>query len=101
VLQVKQEAIAMLDNPYQNLSTVNFNKGKRSSANVILLDTQQNAQNQAYADAATCGARVFLCHLYEQGKRTHLTFSLPFNLLLEMARLQTADTRKTNLMQRS
>ena len=84
----------MLDSPYQTLSTVNVNNGKRSSANVILLDTQQNAQNQAYADAATCGARVFLCHLYEQGKRTHLTFSLPFNLLLEMARLQTADTKK-------
>ncbi|MFB2898559.1 DNA sulfur modification protein DndB [Aerosakkonemataceae cyanobacterium BLCC-F50] len=84
----------MLNSPYQIMEIGNANNGKRSSANVVLLPTQQEAQNQAYADAATSGARVFLCHLYEQGQRTHLTFSLPFNLLLEMARLQTADTKK-------
>lgn len=84
----------MLDSSYQTLQTVNDNSGKRSSANVVLLPTQQEAQNQAFADSATSGARVFLCHVYEQGKRTHLTFSLPFSLLLEMARLQTADTKK-------
>lgn len=84
----------MLDNPYQTVQTVIDNNTKRSSANVVLLTTQQEAQNQAFADSATSGARVFLCHLYEQGKRTHLTFSLPFSLLLEMARLQTADTKK-------
>jgi len=84
----------MLNSPYQTMPSENGGNGKRSSANVVLLPTQQEAQNQAYADAATSGARVFLCHLYEQGQRTHLTFSLPFNLLLEMARLQTADTKK-------
>ncbi|MFB2924175.1 DNA sulfur modification protein DndB [Aerosakkonema funiforme] len=83
-----------LDTSYQTLQSINDNSGKRSSANVVLLPTQQEAQNQAFADSATSGARVFLCHVYEQGKRTHLTFSLPFSLLLEMARLQTADTKK-------
>lgn len=84
----------MTDAAYQTSFAVNINNGKRSSANIVLLSTQQDAQSQAYADASTCGARVFLCHLYEQGKRSHLTFSLPFNLLQEMARLQTADTKK-------
>jgi len=84
----------MLDSPYKMETTIGANNGNTPSANVVLLPTQQDAQNQAYADAATSGARVFLCHLYEQGKRTHLTFSLPFNLLLEMARLQTADSKK-------
>lgn len=84
-----------------NLNHANFianstgqNSSKRSSANIVMLQTQQDAQNQAYADASTCGARVFLCHVYEQGKRIHLAFSLPFNLLLEMAKLQTADYKK-------
>ncbi|HBE21261.1 MAG TPA: hypothetical protein DEG17_01955 [Cyanobacteria bacterium UBA11149] len=58
------------------------------------MPTQQDAQSQAYADAATCGARVFLCHIYEQGRRNHLAFSLPFNLLLEMAKLQSADRKR-------
>ncbi len=58
------------------------------------MPTQQDAQSQAYADAATCGARVFLCHIYEQGRRNHLAFSLPFNLLLEMAKLQSADHKR-------
>lgn len=94
MLYTTPEVAMMLNSPYQIMATGNANNGKRSSANVVLLPTQQEAQNQAYADAATSGARVFLCHLYEQGQRTHLTFSLPFNLLLEMARLQTADTKK-------
>ena len=84
----------MIDSAYQTSFAANTSNGKRSSANIVLLSTQQDAQSQAYADASTSGSRVFLCHLYEQGKRTHLTFSLPFNLLIEMARLQTADTKK-------
>lgn len=82
----------------QTLLTINQNNnsdsGKRSTANIVLLSTQQEAQNQGYADASTSGARVFLCHLYEQGNRTHLTFSLPFNLLIEMAKLNSADAKK-------
>ncbi|MBW4554519.1 MAG: DNA sulfur modification protein DndB [Trichormus sp. ATA11-4-KO1] len=71
-----------------NLSSTQ--NGKQSGADVVLLATQVDAQTQAFSDAATSGARVFLCHVYEQGGRTHLTFSLPFNLLLEMARLNSA-----------
>ncbi|MEH1959579.1 MAG: DNA sulfur modification protein DndB [Nostoc sp.] len=71
-----------------NLSSTQ--NGKQSGADVVLLTTQVDAQTQAFSDAATSGARVFLCHVYEQGGRTHLTFSLPFNLLLEMARLNSA-----------
>ncbi|MBD2540901.1 DNA sulfur modification protein DndB [Coleofasciculus sp. FACHB-SPT36] len=84
----------MLDSPYQTVSTVDINNGKRSSANIVILPTQQEAQSQAWADAGTSGARVFLCHVYEQGRRIHLAFSLPMDLLLEMARLQTADAKK-------
>lgn len=75
-------------------SDIAMENGKNSSPNIVLLPTQQDAQSQAYADASTSGARVFLCHLYEQGKRIHLTFSLPFNLLIEMARLNSADAKK-------
>jgi DNA sulfur modification protein DndB len=84
----------MHPNSYPTLQTVEVGNGQRPSTNLVMLPTQQDAQSQAYADAATCGARVFLCHIYEQGKRHHLAFSLPFNLLLEMAKLQTADTKK-------
>lgn len=65
-----------------------------NNSHILLMPTQQDAQSQAYADAATCGARVFLCHIYEQGGRNHLAFSLPFNLLLEMAKLQSADRKR-------
>ncbi|HEY9813867.1 MAG TPA: DNA sulfur modification protein DndB [Candidatus Sericytochromatia bacterium] len=92
--QRNQEAIMMLDSPYQTVTTLQANNGKRSSANVVMLPTQQDAQSQAWADAGTSGARVFLCHIYEQGRRIHLAFSLPMDLLLEMARLQTADAKK-------
>lgn len=84
----------MHPNSYQTLPTVNESNGQVPSTNLVMLPTQQEAQSQAYADAATCGARVFLCHIYEQGRRHHLAFSLPFNLLIEMAKLQTADTKK-------
>jgi DGQHR domain-containing protein len=70
------------------------NNGKRPSANIILLETQRDAQEQAYADASTSGAPVFLCQVYKQGGRYHLVFSLPFNLLVELARLQSADKKK-------
>jgi DGQHR domain-containing protein len=83
----------ILNTSFQTTSVSNTNNGKRSSANIVLLPSQQDAQNQAYADASTCGARVFLCHVYEQGKRNHLAFSLPFNMLLEMAKLQSADPK--------
>ena len=94
MVQVTQEAIVILDPVYQRANITDASNGKPSSANVVLMPTQQDAQSQAYADAATCGARVFLCHIYEQGKRNHLAFSLPFNLLLEMAKLQSADRKR-------
>lgn len=82
----------------QTTSVINSNNyssnSKRPSANLVPLPSQQEAQNQAYADAATSGARVFLCHVYEQGGRPHLVFSLPCNLLLEMAKLQSAEAKK-------
>ncbi|ACK66415.1 DGQHR domain protein [Rippkaea orientalis PCC 8801] len=68
--------------------------GKRPSANIINVSTQQDAQTQAFADAATSGARVFLCHVYQQGGRSHLVFSLPMNILVELAKLQSAETKK-------
>ncbi|HEY9635162.1 MAG TPA: DNA sulfur modification protein DndB [Coleofasciculaceae cyanobacterium] len=92
--QITQEATLMLNSPYQTINTLDTSNGKRSSANIVLLQTQQDAQTQAWADAGTSGARVFLCHVYEQGGRIHLAFSLPMDLLLEMARLQTADAKK-------
>lgn len=84
----------MLDSVYQRTNSIDTSNSKASSANLVLMQTQQDAQSQAYADAATCGARVFLCHIYEQGRRNHLAFSLPFNLLLEMAKLQSADHKR-------
>ncbi|MCP2727540.1 DNA sulfur modification protein DndB [Limnofasciculus baicalensis] len=92
--QVTQETTIMLDSVYQRTNSIDTSNSKASSANLVLMPTQQDAQSQAYADAATCGARVFLCHIYEQGKRNHLAFSLPFNLLLEMAKLQSADNKR-------
>ena len=70
------------------------NNGKRPSTNLVLMDTQQEALTQSYADASTSGARVFLCHIYQQGGRNHLVFSLPCNLLLELGKLQSAETKK-------
>jgi DGQHR domain-containing protein len=67
---------------------------KRSSAEIVMLPTQQDAVNQAFADAGTSGARVFQCHVYEQGQRVHLAFCLSFEQLLEMAKFQTADKKK-------
>jgi DNA sulfur modification protein DndB len=94
VVQVTQETAIMLDSVYQRTNSIDTSNSKASSANLVLMPTQQDAQSQAYADAATCGARVFLCHIYEQGRRNHLAFSLPFNLLLEMAKLQSADHKR-------
>lgn len=62
--------------------------------NLVLMETQQEALTQSYADASTSGARVFLCHIYQQGGRNHLVFSLPCNLLLELGKLQSAETKK-------
>lgn len=70
------------------------NNSKRPSTNLVLMETQQEALTQSYADAATSGARVFLCHIYQQGGRNHLVFSLPCNLLLELGKLQSAETKK-------
>ena len=67
---------------------------KRSSAEIVMLPTQQDALTQSSADSATCGARVFQCHVYEQGQRVHLAFCLSFKQLLEMAKFQTADKKK-------
>jgi len=68
--------------------------GQRSLANIIVLATQQEAQNQAFSDAATSGARPFMCHVYKQGGRYHLVFSLPMGQLVELARLQSAEAKK-------
>jgi DNA sulfur modification protein DndB len=66
----------------------------KSANNIILLDTQKDALDQASQDIATSGARLFICHVYEQGNRTHLAFSLTLKLLLEIARLNSADGKK-------
>ena len=78
----------------QSLPTNEINNGKQASTNLILMETQQEALTQSYADASTSGARVFLCHIYQQGGRNHLVFSLPCNLLLELGKLQSAETKK-------
>ncbi|MDJ0658398.1 MAG: DNA sulfur modification protein DndB [Crocosphaera sp.] len=75
-------------------SSQSVDNRKRPSANIINVSTQQEAQTQAFADAATSGARVFICHIYEQGGRPHLVFSLPLNILVELAKLQSAETKK-------
>ncbi|MGK7957832.1 MAG: DNA sulfur modification protein DndB [Crocosphaera sp.] len=75
-------------------SSQSVDNGKRPSANIIKVETQQDAQTQAFADAATSGARVFVCHVYQQGGRPHLVFSLPMNVLVDLARLQSAETKK-------
>lgn len=67
--------------------TKNERQSTDSCADIVTLATAIDAQNAAYSDAATSGARVFYCHVYEQGGRTHLTFSLSFNLLLEIVKL--------------
>ena len=78
----------------QSPPTNEINNGKQSSTNLVLMETQQEALTQSYADASTSGARVFLCHIYQQGGRNHLVFSLPCNLLLELGKLQSAETKK-------
>ncbi len=85
---------SMRDRTYYRVNSRDPCHSKPDNGNILLMPTQQDAQSQAYADAATCGARVFLCHIYEQGRRNHLAFSLPFNLLLEMAKLQSADRKR-------
>lgn len=92
MVQVTQETTIMLDSVYHRINRIDTSKSKASSANIVLMQTQHDAQSQA--DAATCGARVFLCHIYDRGRRNHLAFSLPFNLLLEMAKLQNANPKR-------
>jgi DNA sulfur modification protein DndB len=67
---------------------------KSPNTNVIFLDTERDALDQATRSAATSGARLFICHVYEQGNRTHLAFSLSLKLLLEIAKLNSADGKK-------
>lgn len=74
----------------------NQRKSVDSCADIVILPTAIDAQNVAFADASTSGARVFYCHIYEQGERTHLTFSLAFNLLLELVQLNVPDSTKDN-----
>jgi DNA sulfur modification protein DndB len=64
-----------------------------SNNEIILLQTESEAQQQAYADAATSGARVHLTHVYQQGGRTHFTMSMPNKLIIEMAKLNSADSK--------
>ena len=77
----------------QITSAVN-DDGYRSSADLVHCQRQDEAQTLAFADSATSGARVFICHVYEQGGRTHLVFSLPCSLLIELAKLQSAEAKK-------
>jgi DNA sulfur modification protein DndB len=67
----------------------------QSGAEIIVLDTEAEAQKAAFDDAATSGARFHLTHVYQQGGRTHLTMAMPNKLILEMAKLNSAD-RKDN-----
>ncbi|WP_309742321.1 DNA sulfur modification protein DndB [Chamaesiphon sp. OTE_20_metabat_361] len=67
---------------------------KSPNTNVIFLETERDALDQATRSAATSGARLFICHVYEQGNRTHLAFSLSLKLLLEIAKLNSADGKK-------
>lgn len=78
----------------QSLPSIDTSNGNKPSTNIVLMETQQEALTQSYADASTSGARVFLCHIYHQGGRNHLVFSLPCNLLLELGKLQSAETKK-------
>lgn len=80
----------------QSLSSIETKNSvnRATTTNIVLMETQQEALTQSYADASTSGARVFLCHIYEQGGRNHLVFSLPCNLLLELGKLQSAETKK-------
>ncbi|NJO80467.1 MAG: DGQHR domain-containing protein [Cyanobacteria bacterium RM1_2_2] len=68
-------------------------KSVQSGAEIVVLQTESEAQQQAFADAATSGARVHLTHVYEQGRRTHLTMSMPNKLIIEMAKLNSADKK--------
>jgi DNA sulfur modification protein DndB len=76
---------------------------KSPNTNVIFLDTERDALDQATRSAATSGARLFICHVYEQGNRTHLAFSLSLKLLLEIAKLNSADgkTNKSNVEEKT
>jgi len=70
-----------------------FNK-EQTIARSVVLETQFEAQRQAYANASISGSRVFLCHLYRQAGREHLLFSVPCSLLLQLAQSQRTKTRK-------
>lgn len=65
----------------------------QSGAEIVVLQTESEAQQQAFADAATSGARVHLTHVYQQGGRTHLTMSMSNKLIIEMAKLKSADKK--------
>lgn len=80
-----------IDSSHPIFQTIETGNGKPTSSNIIVLPSQQEAQAQAWAEASGAGARVFQCHIYEQGRRTHLAFSVSMNLLLEIARLQNAN----------
>lgn len=66
----------------------------RFCAEIVYCQKQEEAQNQAFADSTTSGSRVLLGHVYKQGGRTHLVFSLPCTMLLELAKLQSAEAKK-------
>ena len=78
----------------QSLATVETNNGKKPNTNVVFMETQREAQDQAYADASTSGSRVFLGHVSQQGGRNHIVFSLSCNLLLELGKSQSAESKK-------
>jgi DGQHR domain-containing protein len=82
----------------QSLPTVNLEakngQGRRSLANIVTVASQGEALQQAFAHASTSGARSFMCHVYQQGGRYHLVFSLPMAQLVELAKLQSAEAKR-------
>ena len=62
VISMNLEVNIMIDVAYETSFAVNTNNGKRSSANIVLLPTQQDAQSQAYAEIgrASCRERVLM-----------------------------------------
>ncbi|WP_310415153.1 DNA sulfur modification protein DndB [Chamaesiphon sp. OTE_8_metabat_110] len=65
----------------------------QSGSEIVVLQTESEAQQQAFADAATSGARVHLTHVYQQGGRTHLTMCMSNKMIVEMAKLNSADKK--------
>lgn len=62
----------------------------KSCADMVVLTSVDEAMRSAQTDASTSGARVFNCTVYQQGGRTHISFSVSFDLLVELAKFNSA-----------